>query len=106
MVLLAKRPSKGLLGGMWEFPNGRVEGEPAEELESALEAGYQLKVRTVDALGTFQHAYTHFRVTVHAFRCELVNTPANENLKWVKLEEMEDYPMGKVDRQIARVLNG
>ena len=25
-VLLAKRPSKGLLGGMWEFPNGRVTG--------------------------------------------------------------------------------
>jgi A/G-specific adenine glycosylase len=105
-VLLAKRPSKGLLGGMWEFPNGRVEGEPAKELESALEAGYQLKVRTGEALGTVQHAYTHFRVTVHAFRCELVTTSANENLKWVKLEEMEDYPMGKVDRQIARVLHG
>ncbi len=105
-VLLAKRPSKGLLGGMWEFPNGRVDGEPAEELESALEAGYQLKVRTGEALVTVQHAYTHFRVMVHAFRCELVNTSANENLKWVKLEEMADYPMGKVDRQIARVLHG
>jgi A/G-specific adenine glycosylase len=106
VVLLAKRPSRGLLGGMWEFPNGRVAGEPAEELESALEAGYQLKVQMGEALGTIHHAYTHFRVTVHAFRCELVNTSANENLKWVKLEEMEDYPMGKVDRQIARVLHG
>jgi A/G-specific adenine glycosylase len=105
-VLLAKRPSKGLLGGMWEFPNGRVDGEPAEELASALETGYRLKVRKGEALGTVQHAYTHFRVTVHAFRCELVATFTNESLKWVKLEEMDDYPMGKVDRHIARALNG
>lgn len=105
-ALLAKRPSKGLLGGMWEFPNGRVEGEPAEELESVLEAGYRLKVRTGEALGSVHHAYTHFRVTVHAFRCELVAMSDKESLKWVKLEDMDKYPMGKVDRQIARVLHG
>jgi A/G-specific adenine glycosylase len=104
-VLLAKRPSKGLLGGMWEFPNGRVDGEPAEELESALEAGFRLKVQRNEALGTVQHAYTHFRVTEHAFRCELLSISENENLKWVGLDELEDYPMGKVDRQIARMLH-
>jgi A/G-specific adenine glycosylase len=103
-VLLAKRPSKGLLGGMWEFPNGRVDGKPAEELESVLEAGYRLKIQRNEALGTVQHAYTHFRVTVYAFRCKLLSMSENENLKWVGLEELEDYPMGKVDRQIARVL--
>ena len=106
LVLLAKRPSKGLLGGMWEFPNGRVDGKPAEELESVLEAGYGLKVRGGEALSTVKHAYTHFRVTVHAFRCVLVASSDEAALKWVKLEEIDDYPMGKVDRQIARVLNG
>jgi len=105
-VLLAKRPSKGLLGGMWEFPNGRVEEEPAEGLESALETGYRLKVQRNEALGVVQHAYTHFRVTVHAYRCELVSMSNNKSLKWVKLMELDDYPMGKVDRQIARMLDG
>ncbi len=94
-VLLAKRPSKGLLGGMWEFPNGRVEGEPAEGLQSALEAGYGLKVRTGEALATVQHAYTHFRVTVHAFRCELVAMPAETTLKWVKPVRNERLSDGK-----------
>ena len=91
---------------MWEFPNGRVEGEPAEEVESVLEAGYSLKVRKNEALDPVEHAYTHFRVTVHAFRCELTSMPKNESLKWIKLEEIDNYPMGKVDRQIARMLNG
>jgi A/G-specific adenine glycosylase len=105
-VLLSKRPSKGLLGGLWEFPNGRVNGEPAGELESVLEAGYNLKVRSGEALGIVNHGYTHFRVTVHAFRCELVAMSDQEGLKWVKLDDIDDYPMGKIDRQIARMLNG
>ncbi len=33
-VLLAKRPSKGLLGGMWEFPGGKIEKD--ETLEECL----------------------------------------------------------------------
>jgi A/G-specific adenine glycosylase len=116
-VLLAQRPSQGLLGGMWEFPNGRVNGDPAKGLAKALQTGYSLKVRAEPSeptgkrhlserktkeLGIVQHAYTHFKVTVHAFRCELLSSPNNGNLKWVSLKELEDYPMGKIDRQIAQ----
>ena len=35
-VLLARRPSHGLLGGMWEFPGGKQ--EPGEDLPEALRA--------------------------------------------------------------------
>jgi A/G-specific adenine glycosylase len=104
-VLLSKRPSKGLLGGMWEFPNGRVDGNPAKGLESALETGYRLKVQKGEALGIVRHAYTHFRVTVHAFRAELVSMPKNEAIEWVGLEKLDTYPMGKVDRQIAGMVD-
>jgi A/G-specific adenine glycosylase len=103
-VLMAKRPSSGLLGGMWEFPNGRVGGDPVRELGKALKTGYGLQVRAGEAVGVVQHAYSHFRVTVHVFRCELVSVSKKENLKWIRLSELEDYPMGRIDRQIARKL--
>ena len=101
-ALLVQRPPDGLLGGMWEFPNGRVAADPAKELTNVLNAAYRLKVKRKEALGTIQHAYTHFKVTVHVFRCDCAPIPKNKNLKWVRLVELDDYPMGKVDRQIAR----
>ena len=103
-VLLAQRPPDGLLGGMWEFPNGRVNADPAKELTKVLNAAYRLKVKRKEALGVIQHAYTHFKVTVHAFRCDCAPIPKNKNLKWVRANELDDYPMGKVDRQIAHKL--
>jgi A/G-specific adenine glycosylase len=107
-VLLSQRPSNGLLGGMWEFPNGRVNGDPARGLPKTLRAGYNLRVRVrresknVEPLGRVQHGYSHFSVTVHVFPCELVSRPDGTNLKWVSLRNLEDYPMGKIDRQIAK----
>ena len=106
-VLLAQRPSRGLLGGMWEFPNARVTGEPAKALVKALKTGYRLGLRLKrgsDPLGVFQHAYSHFKVAVHAFECELTSQPETGNLKWVSLRLLDEYPMGRVDRQIARAL--
>jgi A/G-specific adenine glycosylase len=101
-VLLNQRPAKGLLGGMWEFPNARIDGDPAKELVKALRGATRLKVQKKEALGFVHHAYSHFRVVVHPFMCGLVEIPKDKNLKWVKLKDLEDYPMGKIDRLIAQ----
>ena len=106
-VLLAQRPATGLLASMWEFPNGRVDQEPARALAKALKSGYDLRLslrRKVHEIGVFQHAYTHFKVTVHALMCELKSIPKADNLKWVGLKELAEYPMGKIDRQIADMI--
>ena len=106
-VLLAQRPSTGLLGGMWEFPNGRVIGDPAKELPKALKTGYKLRVgrtRGKDILGVVQHGYTHFKVTVYVYQCDLIWMPERTNLKWIPLKDLDEYPMGKIDRKIAKMI--
>ena len=103
-VLLSQRPADGLLGGMWEFPNGRVDGDPAGDIEKVLKSGYRLKVQKKEALGVVHHAYTHFKVSVHVFCCDFSSMLNKQNLKWVLLKKLDDYPMGKVDRQIANVI--
>ena len=106
-VLLAQRPAQGLLASMWEFPNGRVGGDPAKEVAKALKTEYNLSLRVKrgqESLGIVQHGYSHFGVTVHVFPCELVSRPKGTNLKWVALKELENYPMGRIDRQIANMI--
>lgn len=109
-VLLAKRPPKGLLGGMWEFPGGKV--EEGETLQACLEREIMeetgSKIRVGEACGEYQHAYTHFSITLHAFNCVLLKGEPRPiiaaELAWVRLPDLDKYPMGKVDRQIARQL--
>jgi A/G-specific adenine glycosylase len=106
-VLMAQRPSQGLLAGMWEFPNGRVTVDPAKGLAKALKTGYNLQIRmkrNKEVLTTVQHAYSHFKVTVYAFQCELQSVSQNGNLRWIPIRELDDYPMGKIDRQIAKMI--
>ncbi len=109
-VLLAKRPSKGLLGGMWEFPGGKTEQD--ETLEDCLlrEIREELdaSIRIDEPFGVYQHAYTHFRITLHAFICQLTGGEPKPidaaELVWVNPGKLQEYPMGKVDRLIARKL--
>ncbi len=113
LVLIAQRPSYGLLGGMWEFPGGKL--EPGEDFAAALaremreELGVEVQVG--EPFGVYRHAYTHFRLTLHAFLCALAGDcqpqPIEAHaLAWAEPGRLADYPMGKVDRQIARRLNG
>jgi A/G-specific adenine glycosylase len=110
-VLIAQRPESGLLGGLWEFPGGKV--EPDEELPAGLRREIQeelaVHIEVGAHLGVYEHAYTHFRVTLHAFSCRLLDGEPQPieaaDLRWVTPPELKEYPMGKIDREIAKNLN-
>jgi A/G-specific adenine glycosylase len=109
-VFIGRRPEGMLLGGLWEFPGGRLEQE--ESLDACLrreineELGAVIEVGAT--LGAFNHTYTHFRVTVHAFECELKEGEPqaleHSEFRWVYPECLREYPMGKIDRAIARTI--
>lgn len=110
-VLLAQRPIEGLLGGLWEFPGGKL--QEGEDLVSCLQREIHeelgVEVQVGDFIGVFRHAYTHFKVTLHAFSCELSNGSQPRpiqarDLRWAAPEELTDFPMGKIDRQIADLI--
>jgi A/G-specific adenine glycosylase len=109
-VLIAQRPQDGLLGGLWEFPGGKIDS--GEELAAGLkreiceELGVEIEVGA--AYGIYQHAYTHFRVTLHAYLCQLNGRQPQKlyhtDLAWTDIPSLVDYPMGKLDRQISNAL--
>ena len=73
-LLIARRPEEGLLGGLWEFPGGKVEaGEtPADAARREVWEELGVRVEVLDEVATIQHAYSHFRITLHLFHARWV----------------------------------
>jgi A/G-specific adenine glycosylase len=109
-VLIARRLEGRLLGGLWEFPGGKRErGESlAACVRRELREELGITVGVGARLGVFRHAYTHYRVTVHAYECNLARgrpvARVHSAVRWVRPEQLGEFPMGKVDRAIARKL--
>lgn len=109
-ILIDRRRQEGLLGGLWEFPGGKVEpGETIEECiqrEIAEELGIEIAVG--EHLITVDHAYSHFRVTLHVHHCQYVGGEPQpiecEEVRWVTLGELDQFPFPAANIKIISAL--
>ncbi len=105
-VLLARRPDEGFLGGLWELPGGKIESGEGEEAalrrELREEAGIT-QVQGLRRIGSVEHAYTHFRVTLVLFegrtrqRGRLGDGPAE--IRWVDPRRLGAYAVPRGTRK-------
>jgi A/G-specific adenine glycosylase len=106
-ALLARRPEGKILGGMWEFPGGnREQGESLPAcLRRELREELGVDVRVREKLTVVQHAFTHFRITLHVFFCDRMRGRPRPigvaEVRWVGISRLRSYPMGKADRIVA-----
>ena len=109
-VLIAQRPLEGLLGGLWEFPGGKQEsGETlAECLRRELQEELAIEVEVGELFTVVQHAFTHFKITLHAFTCRhITGQPQAIRVRdwaWITPAELSRYSFGKADREVIRAL--
>ncbi|MBC8044220.1 MAG: A/G-specific adenine glycosylase [Rhizobacter sp.] len=105
-VLIALRQAEGLLGNLWEFPGGKVKaGETlATCCRREVEEETGLKVMVQAEFIAVKHAYTHFKITLHAFRCEYVSGEAapkqSQEIRWVKPDELLHFAFPKANRRV------
>ncbi len=104
-IMLAQRPPDKKLGGLWEFPGGKV--EPGESAEVALHRELQEElgctVRITQTLPPFVHAYEWGSIELIPFVCELTSESpephAHEHtaLAWVERGELRSYELAPAD---------
>ncbi len=108
--LIAQRPLSGLLGGLWEFPGGKQEA--GESLPAALQREIweelNIEISVGDHLTSIKHAYTHFRITLHAFHAvHVAGDPQHLGVAdhaWVTLADVGEYAFAVTDQKIITAL--
>lgn len=105
-ILVTRREPEGFLGGLWEFPGGKIEeGESAGDAcarEVREETG--LDVEVVAHVARVTHGYTHFKVELDVFRCRYrggdVVLDGPVDYRWIRLGEIHDLPIPGASHKI------
>jgi 8-oxo-dGTP diphosphatase len=107
-VLIAQRPEGKSMAGLWEFPGGKV--EPGELPEQSLirelqeELGITVKPGCLAPLTFASHAYPDFHLLMPLYVCRrwegFVEAREKQKLKWVRPNELRNYPMPPADEPL------
>lgn len=109
-ILIDRRLEEGLLGGLWEFPGGKVEpGESMEEcVKREIKEELALDIEVGEELIVVNHAYTHFKVSLHVHMCRYLGGEpkaiASQEIRWVTLDTIDEYPFPKANSTIIETL--
>ena len=105
--LVQRRPEPGLLGGLWEFPGGKirrgeaVEGAARRELreETGASAG------PLRFVGVVRHGYSHFTVELHVFRGRARRPPVlGPQRRWARPSEVLRLPLPRATELVIQAL--
>ena len=100
-ILIAKRPEKKPMAGLWEFPGGKVQENEAPELaiirELREEVGIDVTESCLAPFSFTSHIYEKFHIIMLLYFCRVWRGTVSKNvhaeLKWVDPMKLRDYPM-------------
>lgn len=109
-ILIDRRLPGSLLGGLWEFPGGKI--EPGETVKECIKREIWEEIGIIIEVGehivTIEHTYTHLRVSLTVHHCRhLTGIPQAlecDAIRWVTLDELDQFAFPKANEKIIDIL--
>lgn len=108
--LVAQRKQEGMLGGLWEFPGGKIEEEETVAACIYRELCEELGIRVVVGAGFMKvkHSYTHFHLRMAVHHCQWQGDPPQcldcADFRWVSLKDCDTLPFSRADLKVLDAL--
>ena len=111
MILVSKRKEGGFLGGLWEFPGGKIEdGETATDCiirEVHEELGVWVKPEMF--INRVKHVYSHFSISMEAYYCQFIGGVPRAiecaDWRWVSLNKIENLAFPASSHKLFKNIN-
>lgn len=110
-ILIDRRRREGAMGGLWEFPGGKIESnETVEEcIRREIKEELAIEIEVGKRLTVVSHTYPAFKVTLFVHECQYLSGKpqplASDEIRWVNLEEMIQYNFPEANQAIIATLN-
>jgi mutator protein MutT len=111
-LLITQRHADSHLGGLWEFPGGKREGDETFEqcLARELREELGIEVEVGELLESLTHRYPGKTVALKFFRCRWKENEPRAldclDFKWVQAGEMSAYQFPAADARLLQLLQG
>jgi 8-oxo-dGTP diphosphatase len=98
------------MGGLWEFPGGKVRGheDPAAGLRRELDEELGIRARVGSPITFAVHSEPGLRIVLLFFATEIASgTPhprEGQEVAWVAIDDLDRYPTPPADAELVRLL--
>jgi 8-oxo-dGTP diphosphatase len=109
-ILIDRRKASGTMGGLWEFPGGKIEaGETvAECIIREIREELAIEITVGVHLISIEHTYPTFQLLAIVHHCQHISgipqPIESEEVRWVKVGDLAHYQFPAANAAIIRTL--
>lgn len=103
-ILVSKRPPKGLLANLYEFPNIVVsEGINEDDAAESLANYFEISKKELSFCGQVTHIFSHIKQLILVYRSGVTKLKENNSYKWVTFEELNKLAFSTQMKKVFKV---
>ena len=109
-ILIDKRKLEGTMGGLWEFPGGKIEaGETVVDcIVREIREELAIDITVGEHLMSIEHTYPTFQMTLIVHHCQYIGgipqPIASDEIRWVNISDLVNYQFPAANMAIINAI--